>query len=149
MPLRTWGICTRRAGKLYRARSRLSRSLLQFNTGTKILVLIWKLSPRSTQYTPLQSLNSIWKPWKALLESVIRANNQAPALSNPNLSIKCCQRLLHFSNMSLHDVNEICSMFARCWRIFFRLLPKCNLRRGSYRGSGLRAPIAYEFEDAC
>ena len=45
--LLTWGICTRRAGKLYKALSRLYRS--QFCKS----ILVGKLSPRSTQCTVL------------------------------------------------------------------------------------------------
>ena len=40
--LYTWGICTLRAGKLYRARSRLYRSqILQLNTHVKTLAEIY------------------------------------------------------------------------------------------------------------
>ena len=40
----TWGICTRRAGKLYKARSRLSRSqILQVNTRWKALAEIYTM----------------------------------------------------------------------------------------------------------
>ena len=45
LPSATWGICTRRAGNLERARSRLYRSQ---NVQEKC---VGKLSPRSTQYT--------------------------------------------------------------------------------------------------
>ena len=59
--------------KLYRARSRLYRSrFFQVNTHVKALAEIYT-------YTPLHCLNPIWKPWKAFLESVIRAKNKAPA----------------------------------------------------------------------
>ena len=41
----TWGICTRRASKLCRARSRLHRiEVLR-------VICVWKLSPRSTRFT--------------------------------------------------------------------------------------------------
>ena len=41
---RTWGICTRRAGKLYRARSRLyRRRFLQVNTRWKALAEIYTM----------------------------------------------------------------------------------------------------------
>ena len=40
----TWGICTRRAGKLYKARSRLCRSqILQVNTRLKALAEIYQI----------------------------------------------------------------------------------------------------------
>ena len=42
--LQTWGICTRRAGKLYKARSRLYRSqILQVNTRWKTLAEIYTM----------------------------------------------------------------------------------------------------------
>ena len=67
----TWGICTRRAGKLYRVRSRLYRSqILQVNTSTRWKYnlfekkiekkeFVGKLSPRSTQCTPLHRYRSL------------------------------------------------------------------------------------------
>ena len=46
---RTWGICTRRAGKVYKARYQLYRSqILQEK------ICVGNLSSRSTQCTPLQ-----------------------------------------------------------------------------------------------
>jgi len=45
----TWGICTRRAGKLYKARSRLYRSqILQVNTRWKALAEIYTMQPLCT-----------------------------------------------------------------------------------------------------
>ena len=42
--MRTWGICTRRAGKLYKARSRLyRRRFLQVNTRWKALAEIYTM----------------------------------------------------------------------------------------------------------
>ena len=49
----TWGICTRRAGKLYRARSRLYRSqILQVNTRWKALAEIYTMH----SFAPLSNL---------------------------------------------------------------------------------------------
>ena len=43
-PMNTWGICTRRAGKVYKARSRLYRSqILQVNLRGKALDEIYKI----------------------------------------------------------------------------------------------------------
>ena len=51
---RTWGICTRGAGKVYKARYQLYRSqILQVNNYSLELGSIGKLSPRSTHCTPL------------------------------------------------------------------------------------------------
>ena len=53
---RTWGICTRRAGKLYKARSRLHRSqLLQVNTRWKALAEIYTIH----SFAPF-SWNLVW-----------------------------------------------------------------------------------------
>ena len=46
--LDTWGICTRRAGKLYKDRSRLYRDQILINFASKYKILVGKLSPRST-----------------------------------------------------------------------------------------------------
>ena len=49
----TWGICTRRAGKLYKARSRLYRSqILQVNTRWKALAEIYTMH----SFAPLSNL---------------------------------------------------------------------------------------------
>ena len=57
-PLSTWGIFTRRAGKLYKARSRLSRSqILQINTRWKALAEIYTMNP----FAPLWNRSLISK----------------------------------------------------------------------------------------
>ena len=104
-------VCTRRAGKLYKARSRLYRSqILQVNTRwnwglfekrLREKVLVGKLSPRSTQCTPLHR----FAPFCTVLESVIEKPGQKEpgrSLISSNLShVGPCSVLGHF-RLSFH-----------------------------------------------
>ena len=78
---RTWGICTRRAGKLYRARSRLYRSqILQVNMRWKALAEIYTMhsfAPFSTVVSSLFCLNNLHQFANFLLKSLILCQNFA------------------------------------------------------------------------
>ena len=79
IPQNTWRIRKkkiigkRRAAKLYR--TWFSPALKTTFERKDFKKVIWKLSPRTTQYTPLHSLNQIWKPWNGLLGSVAQLSN--------------------------------------------------------------------------
>ena len=109
--------------KLRDARSRLYRSrFLQENTRLnsylKALDEIYKI------YTLLHLLTPIWKPWKALLASVIRAKNTAPEKkptdhSNAVRSTGSREKKVHTALCSANEGAHgtlLCTLKRRCPR---------------------------------
>ena len=91
-PGHTWGICTRRAGKLYKARSRLYRSqILQVNTRWKALAEIYTM----------HSFAPLWN----------RIPNNRSLISK--FSIKILNFLLFVPKFS-HIFSEFCWNFPKC-----------------------------------
>ena len=95
----TWAICTRIAGKLYKARSRLYRSqILQVNTRWKALAEIYTMHP----FTPFSYLN--------VFEFCVLLNlfsNFAKSLRTFSESLLNLLNLLNFTNLAIFFFGKI------------------------------------------
>ena len=97
---------------------------------SKFTCTVWK---RRTEienviYIPLHLWNPVWKPRKTLFQSVIWANNTAPAKRQANHSDAAPLRLQTISKLSsrilIRNRNDDCSL------LFKKIAKKkCNLRR--------------------
>ena len=89
--VKTWGICTRRAGKLYKARSRLYRSqILQVNTRWKALAEIYTMHSFAPFWNRIPKNEENHGGEKILVQS--RENRPGEAHRQLQLTTQCYPR---------------------------------------------------------
>ena len=128
--------------------SAVSSRFLQVYNGFAACFKSTRVTLTYATYALLHLLNPIWKPWKALLASVIRAKNTAPPNSkiqqivsmiffNDCRTVREKSYILQFSARFLPNWNQILYLKSEIFPEFHRFSRKCcqipkmwrNLRR--------------------